>query len=106
MSGHTKGPWFVEIEADPDGDVPRVFVCHSGTECDVTTVCNLEPSRFASLELREANARLISAAPDLLDALKEAADMLARIATGQDWGAIEQMEQDARAAIAKAEGRS
>ncbi len=67
---HTPGPWWVETEADAGEDEPTLYVCHSGTVCEVTTICNFGPSHWATIDTREANARLIAAAPDLLDALR------------------------------------
>lgn len=52
----------------------------------------------------EANARLISASPELLEELSESTDMLERILESKDWGAIEEQIRDNRAAIAKATG--
>jgi hypothetical protein len=55
---------------------------------------------------RESNAHLIAAAPDLLSAARNAANVLAALATGQlaaiktDSNALKEL----RAAIAKAEG--
>ena len=98
MSGqHTPGPWAVFTTEDEWGC--DTFV---GTLTD--TLFDVRPWKGHSWQ--EANASLIAAAPDLLEALRGAADMLDRIATGEDWGAIEEQIQDARAAIAKAEGRA
>lgn len=102
MANHppTPGPWYIEpgtltilsevagnaticevMEAD---DFPCV---EEGTEADVQAEC-------------EANARLIAAAPEMLDALRTAEKIVGReFPNGQ--GII-----DIRAAIAKAEGRS
>ena len=109
MSGqHTKGPWHVETEADTEDDEPTLYVCHAGTVCDGTTVCNFRPSHWATLDTRAANARLIAAAPDLLDALKPFADI--GIGENPDYQPMIRLDRDAilsaRAAIAKAEGRA
>ena len=53
---------------------------------------------------REANARLIAAAPDLLAALKRIADHECQCCAG-DCGCGFRYEEWARAAIAKAEGK-
>lgn len=88
--GHTPGPWKVEI--DSDGSV--LIMCSDGAHRyyigdmeDTCTECH-------------ANARLIAAAPDLLEACR------AFIEADMQWtdvanAVLEQME----AAIAKAEGR-
>ncbi len=67
MSGHTPGPWHVR-----EGEYGNLLV-----ECDykrmtfVLAVCEPhETEDDAARLVREANARLIAAAPDLLEALK------------------------------------
>lgn len=65
MTGHTKGPWKVVEEWDwsCDGEeYKRITVTDESGDIEV----NVHPS-FAGID--EANARLISAAPDLLEAL-------------------------------------
>jgi len=84
---YTKGPWkFTEL-----GD--NRFI----SDAEGRTVCNLLP-QARPLVRERANARLIAAAPELLEALRL---VLAHdgALTGADWTAI-------RAAIAKAEGRA
>ena len=88
MSKHTQGPWTVSNETDI-----------SGIENDPENGC-VGPVDVAHVYLRtvqgrtEANARLIAAAPDLLEALREiAADYSDPIRL-------------ARAAIAKATGET
>jgi hypothetical protein len=54
VSGHTPGPW---KEADSDGVLTVYGYPYNGIVCDVRNYY-------------EANARLIAAAPDLLEALK------------------------------------
>ena len=67
-----------------------------------------EPAPWLSEGEQEANARLVAAAPDLLAALQNARNVLAALATGQ----LKSIDRDssalgqARAAIAKAEGRA
>jgi hypothetical protein len=99
MSKHTPGPWNVRfdgkhfnIDATPTGDKPEgqsFFIGYSG------------------MADSEANARLIAAAPEMLEMLKGAAktmrqilrgDMMAKI-THADLGDVEEV-------IAKAEGRT
>ena len=65
MSAHTPGPWFW---ADNVPDAPphyRMIV-----DADGATVCDPSP-------MREADARLLAAAPALLEALKNCANVLA-----------------------------
>lgn len=62
MSAHTPGPWFW---ADNVPDAPphyRMIV-----DADGATVCDPSP-------MREADARLLAAAPALLEALRELSD--------------------------------
>jgi hypothetical protein len=93
MSKHTPGPWEIDWYICREGNkelwrVPRsigpAYVDHNHWAGNYITV-------------DEANARLIAAAPDLLDALKEAATVL-----GLN-GCFEAQNR-ARAAIAKATG--
>jgi hypothetical protein len=92
---HTPGPWFVT----PDG---AAVYEKDGYGYRGDTVCGL-PSRSDS---RAANARLIAAAPDLLEALKVAAKAeLYDPATGLiDADVLDIVQDVARAAIAKATG--
>ena len=67
---HTPGPWWVE---KGDGDcTPKtmIYVCHEGTSCDETTICNFDTTDRRGNH--DANARLIAAAPDMLEALIDA----------------------------------
>lgn len=88
MSKHTPGPWaFVQ---GGSGDFPtwNVRIATRG-------VITLPPT--ASMETMDADARLIAAAPELLEALRpiaERGEISAKIIA------------KARAAIAKAEGRA
>jgi hypothetical protein len=83
MSAHTPGPW----EPLTDRHCELLIFAPSAEEfvCGVTVF----------LPDAEANARLIAAAPDLLEALKRVCSHGYR--TSPDW-------DNARAAIAKAEG--
>jgi hypothetical protein len=95
MSKHTPGPWFavgaqVEIE---DDSVP-----------DICT-CDPQVMRQSHLDWHprtvEANARLIAAAPELLEAL----EMMLACTEGQAiYNFMEPQREKARAAIAKAKG--
>lgn len=92
MSKHTDQKWCVE----PDGS--SLMVC-----TDLLEICTIQPvdrgggkSFFAGGET-VANAFLISAAPELLEALEACLDYGSM--TGDDW-----VTDKARAAIAKAKG--
>lgn len=93
MAKHTPGPWAVEIallvaHRLPDGTAQRVCECTMGKEA-------------------EANARLIAAAPDLLDACREAAGVFHSLVSEEVWYASSQPAELLRkleAAVKKAEG--
>ena len=105
MARHTPGPWTLTLEQhDTLGDAPRWFV----RGCEI----GLTQHRVVDLDERDdANARLIAAAPELLDALKEL--RLASLAYGEASDAdmdaafarLLQARNLAFLAIAKAEGR-
>ena len=98
---HTPGPW---IGAGPSfGDQFPRYTTEITTEDErygdgYIQICEL-PFHHHDEE-NEANARLIAAAPDLLEALKEMLDSHEDVCTGYGEGAADK----ARAAIAKATG--
>lgn len=96
MSKHTPGPWRINgnnmfrwIVADSE-----VFT-HSG---DVNR--SAYGGNMVCESVHKANARLIAAAPELLEALKEIVDA----ADGAGWEQLDPSFKKARAAIAKATG--
>ncbi|MNO35951.1 hypothetical protein D3C76_260090 [compost metagenome] len=90
MSKHTPGPWKVLREHD----------WHTGTKFGIVGVV---PSNHT---ITEANASLIAAAPDLLEALEWAMDRVGyHQRTGTNGSYCDQVDK-ARAAIAKAKGES
>lgn len=101
MSKHTPGPWFVEqdqktpIYVSPVARHEQVCICN---------VCPIdeddsESGDFLVDEQTRANARLIAAAPDLLDALEACYDYGGL--TGDSW-----VVDKVVAAIEKAKGES
>jgi hypothetical protein len=88
---HTPGPWAIGLESDDD----RFQVIASTGE----HICYVELDPVGS------NARLIAAAPDLLAALKWAVDCSDMNLDDLDLDTCAALDA-ARAAIAKAEGRS
>jgi len=90
---HSPGPWRVWRDMDPKE--PRQIVGLCGEP-----ICYIEEADTQATQ----NARLIAAAPEMLDAMS-------RIANGQFDGHVSSIEQVAalrqvaRAAIARAEGR-
>jgi hypothetical protein len=95
MIGHTPGPWVVEgdVASLPDDiGVSIVNREHDGNDWDVALVHS-----------SEANANLIAAAPDMLQALRM---LLQAYGPSSGWsqGARDAWEA-AEAAVARAEGR-
>ena len=97
MSTHTPGPWHFGDTAGPIGIAVDRSDCH-GFRNHVWIAKNIAT---------ESDARLISAAPDLLDCLRRTLDALYNETCEKPdsaWIAI--TKRDALAAIAKAEGKS
>ena len=94
---YTPGPWRYE----PDEDIPG----HKGPPRVVITdeVIGKHKRIFVDVAPMDANARLISAAPDLLEALEAVMD--SHKTSNMSNGAIREAEEMARAAIAKAYGK-
>jgi hypothetical protein len=78
--------WVVYCEADSNIEICQPF--HDGTEMN---------------ETGEANARLIAAAPDLLEALRELVEPADEVCREHGWPLASRWDK-ARAAIAKAAG--
>lgn len=99
MSAHTPGPWVV-------GPVDDTVVTHLGADGVRREVAQIdgdynEPDLWPVME---ANARLIAAAPDVTEALKSCLNYIEK--TESDLGIRLPCGDAARAALAKAEGRS
>ena len=97
MSKHTKGPW-TATQSDPaEGcDLWWITACPAANqEKEIATVPGGYPH-----ERHEANARLIAAAPDLLEMLVEAHDIIDAIGQPETAEVAARM----RATIAKAKG--
>lgn len=93
MSGlHTPGPWEPFLGSD------SVWV--TGPDHNANVVCDIVLSAKEATDEDFANARLIAAAPSLLEASKLAQDLL--VASGF---ACSEVLSRVSAAIAKAEGR-
>lgn len=87
MSGHTPGPWGFGRTSDDR----RIVLGDSGAGSYVCSVQIHQTPRAAGLYAeteREANARLIAAAPELLEALLAIKRFgeLANVSAGRDWG--------------------
>lgn len=100
MSKHTPGPWLVFERRIPV--IPEIVAIVIGPSEDVS-VCELR-IQGRSGKTNGANARVLAAAPELLSALKLCeSELFARC--GDQPRAKRYIEQ-ARAAIAKAEGET
>lgn len=97
---HTAGPWYATtrqgswdwvVARDAKNEICQMF--HDGSELN---------------ETGEANARLIAAAPELLDALREMVEVMSfpRSHAARTGRTAEVVSLQAAAAIAKAEGRT
>ena len=89
------GPWFFVVNPSRKRRVHFASVHGGPDEFTVAEVCN----HIAVRDEAEANARLIAAAPEMLDALKHVAGYA--MAGGKSFGDLPIV----KAAIAKAEGR-
>ena len=93
MTEHTPGPWHIQsvntLIKSKDRKKTIAFVCFSSRGMDSDIIG----------EEHKANARLIAAAPDLLEELQYAIDVSTEgLSLGEKW------QESARAAIAKAKG--
>lgn len=97
-AAHTPGPW--NAVNNDAGTALEIW------DDDGQMIANVQPQDPPAVE--HANAALIAAAPDLLAALREFTDVWdsGRSFASIDVDDIEAMRRRARAAIAKAEGRS
>jgi hypothetical protein len=89
-SKYTPGPW----SADECRSGFAVYAYKSG---DVVVRTEDEEGRYGAID-NEANARLIAAAPELLEALQE----IIIAADGEGWSQLDASFTKARAAISKA----
>lgn len=108
MVKHTPGPWTLDFD-DDDGRDDSVPVRGAGLSSGWVAVAYV-PIDYANRAEREANARLIAAAPAMYEALKALHDWVLGYAQDDvsnarfhSTGGFGKMEA-ARAAIAKAEG--
>lgn len=94
MSKHTPGPWVI----DPCFDIIAINEVDVGCNGMVASVC----TEVASIGIAEANARLIAAAPELLQAMR--AFLISGIGNSTHYELQAEAHRLARAAIAKATG--
>lgn len=94
MSKHTPGPWIYDEAASEIG-----AETDNGAMTTIATMTDWFPEYYQE---RYANARLIAAAPDLLEALQEIAAPACMAMNSAD--RVEAFRDIARAAISKATG--
>lgn len=98
-SAHTPGPWLAAAGPSSVVGWPVVATPIGRSICNVTWMPGLPPA--VEIECK-ANARLIAAAPDLLEALNALREELSGV--DQWWGKLREAADAADAAIAKAQG--
>lgn len=95
QSKHTPGPWEVQDNTDQEFGQLRVDSYYDGP----VAICGTNGETLKVGDECRANAKLMAASPDLLEALKIQVDLSEK---RKDFGEFYLM---AKAAIAKAEGR-
>jgi len=98
MNKHTPGPWFVDNKSP--------FLVRAGDDIDGRHIAHIGPANYTPrFDVDEPNARLIAAAPDLLEALEYVADI---DVSGADDSVVRFIlaaaQNKVRAAIARARG--
>lgn len=108
MSGHTLGPWAWVMTRRFDGSGKRMTLVAPNQKDPAD---GLPPQRLASLEMdcadpkdAKANASLIAAAPDLLEALKRVLDTNNGGPHGENIEGWLDARRDAVVALIKADG--
>ena len=91
---HTPGPWAIDELKLSLKELPMVAICARGrTVCELTHHRNPEASRVT----QDADARLIAAAPELLHALRWAAEFVSLYtANGAGWTGVQQANDRGR----------
>ena len=94
MNKHTPGPWFVDHKSP--------FLVRAGDDIDGRHIAHIGPANYTPrFDVDEPNARLISAAPDLLESLEYCLDCL-----GDEFALPADCQSNARYAIARARGEA
>ncbi len=96
---HMPGPW----EAVRMRHGWHIGSRYPGGACSIAAIANHDDTDSSGHPRQEANARLIAAAPELLDVVKKLVECnpLYNVVTWAEW---DEMIRDAKAAIAKATG--
>ena len=96
---HTPGPWRIEPNIGFEPDIVKDN--EAGTWPDCSVICTMN----GPIDFSGNDARLIAAAPELLEALKEMLPIVHDAMNADDDDVIGKIAYRASAAIAKAEGR-
>lgn len=107
MNAHTPGPWLVSDENMDDISAERSGkVVVYGEDCELHPIADFRCNTSCRpIEEQEANAKLASAAPKLLEALQKEQEWHDRMACGAidpEWDYETMVGQYRRAAIAEA----
>jgi hypothetical protein len=95
MSKHAPGPWMIDgNDISPEAHLELSICCMQPADFDASNA-----KSWVYGDATKANARLIAAAPDLLEALEACLDYGSL--TGAEW-----VLEKARAAIARARGEA
>ena len=100
---HTPGPWQVAVDIFDNDGMPETAIQAMNGGATVAVALDFG---LNNPDMRQANARLIAAAPDLLEALQELVSIVAihQFSTNNKFAWAEM--ECARAAIAKATGET
>jgi len=101
VSGHTPGPWSHDYRHNRNGGYSQEVFDERGELIATAAWYPVKLDDIITTTNREANARLIAAAPDLLEAAERALAELEMFCAGTSLGEIGKL----RAAIAKARGQ-
>ncbi|MEQ9888888.1 hypothetical protein ABRP55_20405 [Pectobacterium zantedeschiae] len=110
MSGHTKGPWFVNKKNNIQVTGNMNVIQTHGDDClgyHIAYATGWEDNKENAAEAK-CNASLIAAAPDLLEALRQLYDMVedCMYENRRDWKDANHPMSLAKSAISKAKGES
>ena len=107
MSKHTPGPWMLRSwKAAHGGNEPKYWIAHRGFVHDRLYMegkvyeLRTGQNKLLAIPMTEANARLIAAAPELLEALQAYDAWSAKVLPNDE--DLRALREKIRAAIAKA----
>ena len=92
-TAHTPGPWHVES---------GTIICAGDLRLTRTAEAYTEMRDGSKFYETRANARLMAAAPDLLEALKDAVNFIGRLSNGDELGTSQQAWNEAYEPLKKA----